>query len=138
MYYSAIGVLAMLVLLIVNWDVLHKSQVYDKPAWIVYRRFLFAVLAYYILDIFWGVVGSMKLPNLLAELLPDAAELENVVRICDVSGGGCSVYHDLGSGEMMVTVSGSSRRLMMPSRSFRPCSKTSCIRRSMVVTDGVM
>ncbi len=46
----------------------------------------------------------MKLPNLLAELLPDAAELENVVRICDVSGGGCSVYHDLGSGEMMVTL----------------------------------
>ena len=65
MYYSAIGVLAMLVLLIVNWDVLHKSQVYDKPAWIVYRRFLFAVLAYYVTDVLWGVLEYKKLSTAL-------------------------------------------------------------------------
>lgn len=65
MYYSAIGVLAMLVLLIVNWDVLHKSQVYDKPAWIVYRRFLFAVLAYYVTDVLWGFLEYKKLSTAL-------------------------------------------------------------------------
>ena len=55
----------MLVLLIVNWDVLHKSQVYDKPAWIVYRRFLFAVLAYYVTDVLWGVLEYKKLSTAL-------------------------------------------------------------------------
>lgn len=65
MYYSAIGVLAILVLLIVNWDVLHKSQVYDKPAWIVYRRFLFAVLAYYVTDVLWGFLEYKKLSTAL-------------------------------------------------------------------------
>ena len=66
MYYSAIGLLAVLILLIENQDViLNQEGAFEKPAWRVYRRFLFAVLAYYILDIFWGVVGSMKLPNLL-------------------------------------------------------------------------
>ena len=61
MYYSAIGVLAILVLFIVNWDVMHKSKVYDKPAWIVYRRFLFAVVAYYVTDVLWGVLEYYKL-----------------------------------------------------------------------------
>ena len=65
MYYSAIGVLAILILFIVNWDVLHKSQVYDKPAWIVYRRFLFAVVAYYVTDVLWGVLEYKKLSTAL-------------------------------------------------------------------------
>ena len=61
MYYSAIGVLALLVLFIVNLDVLYKPQIYDKPAWIVYRRFLFAVAAYYVTDVLWGILESNKL-----------------------------------------------------------------------------
>ena len=66
MYYSAIGLLAVLILLIENQDViLNQEGAFEKPAWRVYRRFLFAVLTYYILDIFWGVIESMKLPNLL-------------------------------------------------------------------------
>ena len=65
MYYSAIGMLAILILFIVNWDVMQKSQVYDKPAWIVYRRFLFAVLAYYVTDVLWGVLEYKKLSTAL-------------------------------------------------------------------------
>ena len=65
MYYSAIGALAILVLFIVNWDVLHKSKVYDKPAWIVYRRFLFAVVAYYVTDVLWGILEYKKLSTAL-------------------------------------------------------------------------
>ncbi|MBR6045466.1 MAG: response regulator [Ruminococcus sp.] len=65
MYYSAIGLLAALVLFIVNLDVLRDSQAYDKPAWIVYRRFLFAVLAYYVTDILWGILEYKKLDTAL-------------------------------------------------------------------------
>ena len=61
MYYSAIGLLAALVLLIVNWDVLRSSKVYVKPAWNVYRKFLFAVLVYYVTDIIWGLLEYKKL-----------------------------------------------------------------------------
>ena len=66
MYYSAIGLLAALILLIENHDVLlNLAGAFEKPAWRVYRRFLFAVLAYYITDILWGIIESLKLPRLL-------------------------------------------------------------------------
>lgn len=67
MYYSAIGLLAAVILLIENKDVLWQDTggAFDKPAWKVYRKFLFAVLAYYITDILWGVLESRKLTLLL-------------------------------------------------------------------------
>lgn len=66
MYYSAIGVLAALILIIENQDVLVDTRKsFDKPAWTVYRRFLFTVLAYYITDILWGILESRKLAGLL-------------------------------------------------------------------------
>ena len=61
MYYSAIGLLAALVLCIVNWDILCNAERYGKAAWIVYRKFLFAVLAYYVTDVLWGILESQKL-----------------------------------------------------------------------------
>ena len=66
MYYSAIGVLAIIVLLIVNYDIfLKRSNTFLTPAWKVYRRFLFAVLVYYITDVLWGILESRKLTVLL-------------------------------------------------------------------------
>ena len=66
MVYSAIGVLALLNLLIVNRDILFRPErTFDKTAWRVYRRFLFAVLAYYITDILWGAFEGLKMRNLL-------------------------------------------------------------------------
>ena len=65
MYYSAIGLLAALVLLIVNRDILWAPKYYDKPAWNVYRRFLYAVLAYYVTDILWGLLEYKKLSSAL-------------------------------------------------------------------------
>ena len=66
MYYSAIGALAALLLLIENQDVfLNREDSFDRPAWKVYRKFLIAVLAYYITDILWGIIESRKLPGLL-------------------------------------------------------------------------
>ena len=66
MYYSAVGVLAIILLLIVNHDILlNRSDDFRKPAWKVYRRFLFAVLIYYISDVLWGALEYRKLALLL-------------------------------------------------------------------------
>ncbi len=66
MYYSAIGLLAVLILLIENQDVLLNLRgAFERPVWKVYRRFLFAVLAYYVTDILWGFLESRKLTALL-------------------------------------------------------------------------
>ena len=65
MYYSTIGLLAALVLLIVNRDIMWIRKAFDKPAWNIYRKFLFAVLAYYITDILWGVLEYKKYADAL-------------------------------------------------------------------------
>lgn len=66
MYYSLIGVLAIIVLLIENSDILLKRDVaFDSRVWRSYRRFLFAVLAYYVTDVLWGGLESLRLPELL-------------------------------------------------------------------------
>ena len=62
MYYSAVGLLAIAVLLIVNHDLLlNRFRNGRKPAWKVYRRFLFTVLIYYVTDVLWGTLESRKL-----------------------------------------------------------------------------
>lgn len=44
--------LALLILLIENRDVfLNRGDTLENPAWMVYRKFLFAVVAYYITDV---------------------------------------------------------------------------------------
>ena len=66
MYYSAIGLLAIIVLLIVNQDILlNRGNAFQTKAWKVYRRFLFAVLIYYVTDVLWGMLESRKLALLL-------------------------------------------------------------------------
>ncbi len=66
MYYSAISLLAALILLIEHYDLLfHFRAAYDKPVWEVYARFLAAVLVYYVTDILWGVLEGQKLRILL-------------------------------------------------------------------------
>ena len=66
MYYSAIGILAVIVLLIDNHDILlNRGDAFQAPAWRVYRRFLFTVLVYYITDILWGILENQKLALLL-------------------------------------------------------------------------
>ena len=66
MYYSAIGSIAILVLLIKNMDVLtgRISRV-NTPAGRTYRWFLFSVLFYYVTDVLWGVIESRKIAGLL-------------------------------------------------------------------------
>lgn len=62
MYYSAIGLLAIMILLIENQDILlNRNGAFELPAWKVYRRFLLAVLFYYVTDVLWGVLENRRL-----------------------------------------------------------------------------
>ena len=63
MYYAAIDLLAILVLVIENLNILiDRNKSFEETTWQVYRRFLFAVLAYYIIDCSWGIIEYYKLP----------------------------------------------------------------------------
>lgn len=47
MYYSVVGLLAIMILIIENYDILFKKTSNIKSEiWQIYRRFLFAVLIY--------------------------------------------------------------------------------------------
>ncbi len=62
MYYSSIGVIAILIHLIINYDVFRKT---DKkttlPAHRSYRLFLLAVLGFYATDVCWGLFYHFRL-----------------------------------------------------------------------------
>ena len=61
MYYSAIGILAALILLIEHKDfLLKRNRISRTSAGKSYRQFLFAVLVYYLTDIVWGWFESEK------------------------------------------------------------------------------
>ena len=56
MYYTAIGILAILILFIENQEIMFNRKIsLEQPTWRSYRRFLYFVLAYYITDALWGV-----------------------------------------------------------------------------------
>ena len=66
MTYSIIGILAAIILVIINRDVLWKA---DGEALSStqksYRYFLYGVMAYYITDLLWGILESHKLTAIL-------------------------------------------------------------------------
>ena len=54
MTYSIIGILASVILLITNQDLLRKGRILTR-AQHAYRSFLVGVMAYYITDLLWGI-----------------------------------------------------------------------------------
>ena len=55
MYYSSIGVLAILILIINNFSLLFHSSAHNlDPAHKAYKRFLLSIAAFYIADILWS------------------------------------------------------------------------------------
>ena len=65
-YYSTIGILALLILLIENQDILlNLNESFSVRAWKVYRKYLFVIIVYYLTDITWGILESYKLSALL-------------------------------------------------------------------------
>lgn len=66
MYYSVIGILALLILLITNHDViLSRTTAESSRIQRIYRWFLFCVMAYYVTDILWGILDTLSLVSLL-------------------------------------------------------------------------
>ncbi len=66
MSYASIGLLAALVLIIINKDILrNRSGGREIPAQKSYRRFLFGILAFYVTDVLWGLLESHELVGLL-------------------------------------------------------------------------
>ena len=62
MYYAAIGTIAILILVIENYELLFgRSQTGRQPVWKDYRYFLWAVFVYYTTDVLWGIIESQKL-----------------------------------------------------------------------------
>ena len=66
MTYSIIGILAAIILLITNRDVLWKvDRAVLTSTQKSYRKFLFGVMAYYITDMLWGILESHNLTAVL-------------------------------------------------------------------------
>ena len=64
MTYSIIGILASIILLISNRDILWKHSE-QTPTQRNYRAFLLGVLVYYISDLLWGILEAQRLTALL-------------------------------------------------------------------------
>ena len=62
MYYSSIGILALLTLIIINYDVLRKARPKTEVASHKnYKRFLLSILCFYAVDILWDPLYVLKL-----------------------------------------------------------------------------
>ena len=62
MYYASLGILATVILLIINFDVFKKPHFGETVrAHGPYKTFLFSVINYYITDIFWGLLYKPSL-----------------------------------------------------------------------------
>lgn len=66
MTYSIVGILAAVILVIINRDVLWmQDKTAARSTTIAYRRFLMGVMIYYITDLLWGIIESYRLSGLL-------------------------------------------------------------------------
>ena len=66
MHYSVMGILALVVLLVVNQDVIFKAKENEIiPALRYYHLFLFGVLTYYVCDFMWGIFDTLHLNTCL-------------------------------------------------------------------------
>ena len=66
MTYSIIGILAIIVLIITNRDVLWMPKgAENTQSMRLYRGFLLAVISYYITDALWGILDAHHLTSLL-------------------------------------------------------------------------
>ena len=66
MTYSIIGILAAVILLIINRDIIwNNGETAMSPTNRNYRRFLMGVMSYYITDLLWGILEENKLTAVL-------------------------------------------------------------------------
>ncbi len=62
MYYSLISIVALIVILIINFDVLFDKnyKANNKQALLAYRVFLFSLAMYLITDLLWGILDPLE------------------------------------------------------------------------------
>ena len=66
MTYSIIGILATIILFIINQDVIwNRDSEARTPTRRAYRGFLMGVLAYYVTDMLWGILEPARLTPVL-------------------------------------------------------------------------
>ena len=66
MTYSIIGILAAVIMVIINRDVLWiREKTGIKETYKTYRSFLMGIMLYYITDLLWGILESHRLTTLL-------------------------------------------------------------------------
>ena len=64
MAYSSVAIIALLVLLISNYDLLFRRRSFDKiPAHHEYRFFIVSVAAFYVSDLLWGLFDRYNVPT---------------------------------------------------------------------------
>ncbi len=62
MYYASFGILAVILHLIINQDILRKGgKVPKNSSYYKYRLFLIAILMFYIADLMWGFLSESKI-----------------------------------------------------------------------------
>ncbi len=64
-WYALIGMIATVVLVIENYDILFYSGSQEFPHLRIYRRLLYGILAYYFTDTLWGILDSLHHTTLL-------------------------------------------------------------------------
>ena len=64
MYYSVIGMIAIVLHLIINHEFIKIDKNRDEVN-SAFKRFVLASLMYYITDVLWGIFDSLKAPTLL-------------------------------------------------------------------------
>ena len=64
MYYSVIGMIAIVLHLIMNHEFLKIDKNRDEIDK-AFRKFVLASLMYFVTDVLWGILDSLKVPKLL-------------------------------------------------------------------------
>ena len=64
MYYSAIGMIAIAIFVIINHKIIKAGQNIDGAGG-AYQKFIFTSLLYFVTDVMWGILSNLKLAALL-------------------------------------------------------------------------
>ena len=65
MYYASFGVFSLIIHFIINYEIMKKpGETEDKAVRVRYRRFLFSLTLYYVVDILWGSLYGLRIRTL--------------------------------------------------------------------------
>ena len=66
LYYSLIGILALIIMFISNYDIIFRNKTVDNSLISrAYRNFLFSITAFFVIDVLWGIFDGLSFNNIL-------------------------------------------------------------------------